>query len=405
MTATKKEKPTEVKKPALPGRVALSSLTLQNVLSFGAEAKVDLEPLNVLIGPNGCGKSNLMDIVALLKAAATTDLSDEFRGDGLEWPWKDEEEMTLRVQSDWIYVGNVFHHDMLVRVHESGAYDIFSESLGAGKFSKLIGQGPGANSRDSVMRGASPIFAYDALEDYLKESRPDGNVSRPDGLDDLRRDFPRAMSDVWIYRNRHVGRGIGRNPLRVAARADGRKDRVSETLDNFSLVLNRVYADSACKDAINEKMRKLHARARGIYFNVAHGMVAAALEEAENRTIPASRMSDGMLNWLFLMTVLLDPNPPALVCIEEPETGLHPDMLPTLARTLIDASSRMQLIVTTHSDMLVSCFTDRPEAVVVCDMTDGATKMKRLRAEDFNEWKEEGLGMAWISGAIGGKRW
>ena len=224
-----------------------------------------------------------------------------------------------------------------------------------------------------------------------------------DNLDDLRRDVSAAMSNVWVYRNRYVGRGRGPNPLRVAGRADGEKWRIPETLDDFAMVLNRVYPE--CGDAINEKMREFYEDARKVHFSVFDGAVQIKLEEAGGRIIPAQRMSDGMLNWLFLLTVLLDPKPPALVCIEEPETGLHPDMLPTLARMLIDASKRMQLIVTTHSDMILDCFTNMPEAVVVCDKVDGVTQMKRLCEEDFHEWKKEGLGMAWISGAIGGKRW
>ncbi|MFM6007971.1 MAG: AAA family ATPase, partial [Sphaerospermopsis kisseleviana] len=48
--------------------------------------------------------------------------------------------------------------------------------------------------------------------------------------------------------------------------------------------------------------------------------------------------------------------PPPLICIEEPELGLHPDILPTIAELLIEASQRTQLIITTHSDALVSAF-------------------------------------------------
>ena len=50
----------------------------------------------------------------------------------------------------------------------------------------------------------------------------------------------------------------------------------------------------------------------------------------------------------------------ALVCIEEPELGLHPDILPPLAKLLLEASERCQLIVTTHSDVLVDALTESP---------------------------------------------
>jgi predicted ATPase len=95
-----------------------------------------------------------------------------------------------------------------------------------------------------------------------------------------------------------------------------------------------------------------------------------------------------------------------LVCIEEPELGLHPDILPTVAELLIDASHRMQLIVTTQSDILVDALTETPEAILVCEKHDGSTTMKRLKKEDLSAWLEKyALGELWRMGEIGGKRW
>ena len=379
--------------------VALRSLTLHNVLSFGAEAKVELGPLNVLIGPNGCGKSNLLDVVALLKAAATTDLSDEFRGGGADWPWKGGAANLpkMRVASEWrgARSGELCRHEMAVQVEKTGAYSIVSETAGH----------PDHAPADMRPKDIEPGVSL--LQPHVNSA-----VVAGDPTPDLNRwTISAILTDIGIYRSRYVGRVGKLNPLRCPSRADIPNGRLREDLDNFAVVLKRVYNDAACRVAVDENAREFNEDARGFRFvNVAKGAadknaVAVALEEAGGRVILAPRMSDGMLNWLFLLTVLLDPKPPVLVCIDEPETGLHPDMLPTLAEMLIDASKRMQLIVTTHSDMILDCFTDMPEAVVVCDKVDGVTQMKRLCAEDFHEWKEEGLGMAWISGAIGGKRW
>lgn len=111
---------------------------------------------------------------------------------------------------------------------------------------------------------------------------------------------------------------------------------------------------------------------------VTGGTVSLFLEERGNRSIPASRLSDGTLRYLSLLAVLLHPEPPPLTCIEEPELGLHPDLLPTLADLMIAASERSQLVVTTHSDVLVDALTDRPESVIVCEKQDGLTEMRRL---------------------------
>lgn len=67
----------------------------------------------------------------------------------------------------------------------------------------------------------------------------------------------------------------------------------------------------------------------------------------------AADLSDGTLRFLFLLTVLASPSPAALVAIDEPETGLHPAMLPIVAEYAVDASSRTQVILTTHSPQLL----------------------------------------------------
>jgi predicted ATPase len=106
------------------------------------------------------------------------------------------------------------------------------------------------------------------------------------------------------------------------------------------------------------------------------------------------------------LAILCDPDPPPLICIEEPELGLHPDIIPTVASLLKEASARCQLIVTTHSTALVDAMTDSPEDVVVCEKIEGATRLKRLSAVDLSVWlKQYRLGDLWTSGEIGGNRW
>jgi predicted ATPase len=81
-------------------------------------------------------------------------------------------------------------------------------------------------------------------------------------------------------------------------------------------------------------------------------------------------------------------------------------MLPGLADLLIEASHRMQLIVTTHSDALVDGLTEVPEAVVVCEKRDGSTEMSRRGKDELAAWlKDYGLGQLWRRGEIGGNRW
>src|SRR6266567_8380045 len=87
-----------------------------------------------------------------------------------------------------------------------------------------------------------------------------------------------------------------------------------------------------------------------------------------------------------LLAILCHPSPPPLICIEEPELGLHPDVLPTLAEFLKEAAERTQLIVTTHSDVLVDAMSDRPEDVLVAERGPKGTTMTRLDAEKLKPW-------------------
>jgi predicted ATPase len=123
-------------------------------------------------------------------------------------------------------------------------------------------------------------------------------------------------------------------------------------------------------------------------------------------SVPATRLSDGALRYLCLLAILCDPEPPPLICIEEPELGLHPDILPKVAALLVVASQRTQLIVTTHSDILVDAMTERPEVVVVCEKHEHRTEMRRLKKEDLTKWLAKyRLGELWTRGEIGGTRW
>ncbi len=118
--------------------------------------------------------------------------------------------------------------------------------------------------------------------------------------------------------------------------------------------------------------------------------------------IPATRLSDGTIRFVALLATLLTPSPPPLVCIEEPELGLHPDAVALLADLLIEASDRMQLVVTTHSDALVSALTNQPDSIIACERPGAGTELRRLDPEKLASWlKDYRLGDLWRMGELG----
>ncbi|MFZ1599482.1 MAG: AAA family ATPase, partial [Anaerolineae bacterium] len=136
------------------------------------------------------------------------------------------------------------------------------------------------------------------------------------------------------------------------------------------------------------------------------GAVLLYVREQGGREVPATRLSDGTLRFLGLLTILLHPAPPPLIAIEEPELGLHPDVIPHIARLLMRASQRTQLVVTTHSRMLVDALSGDPSSVIVCEKADGASQFERLDPDDLALWLEKySLGDLWSMGELGGNRW
>ena len=136
---------------------------------------------------------------------------------------------------------------------------------------------------------------------------------------------------------------------------------------------------------------------------VAGGAIDLFLHESGLASpIPSVRVSDGTIRFLAILATLLDSLPPALLCIESPELGLHPDAAALLGELLVEVSERMQLVVTTHSGSLLDCFTNDPEAVVVCERPGTATELCRLDKHELATWLDEHrLGDSWSMGALG----
>lgn len=211
-----------------------------------------------------------------------------------------------------------------------------------------------------------------------------------------------TYASIQIYREWTFGRS---SVFRVPQRADIRNDRLLEDFSNLGLVLSRLRKSASTKAAILAELADLYEGFTDYEVVVEGGTVQVFFSEGEF-SIPATRLSDGTLRYLCLLAILCDPEPPSIVCIEEPELGLHPDILPNLADLLVAASERTQLIVTTHSDVLVDALTERPEAIVICEKREGKTTLKRLRKEELANWlKNYRLGELWSRGFIGGNRW
>jgi len=93
------------------------------------------------------------------------------------------------------------------------------------------------------------------------------------------------------------------------------------------------------------------------------------------RPLKAAELSDGTLRYLLWIAALLTPRPPGLLVLNEPETSLHPDLLPALGRLIANAAERSQVLVVTHAAKLIAALEQHPECNSV------------LLTKDFGETK------------------
>ena len=421
-----------------PDNRLLREIRLTNLLSFGSKTEVlPLENLNVLIGPNGAGKSNLIEALALMRATAvlpqTTSNADVRgvlrRGGGAaEWIWKGAKGKGASMD---LVVSNPKGSQALRHV-----FAFRSDTQG------FVLDDERVENEESYSDLNDPYFYYRFQNGHpvvnaivqeepdkqftmhdVPPKRPTSNAQRKErklarelvnlevSILAQRRDperYPEITHLADTYEKWRIYRewAFGRNTVfREPQKADMRNDRLEEDFSNLGMFLSRLRKTPSAKRKIVEGLRDLY---EGItdFEPIAEGGTVQLFFTEGDFSIPATRLSDGTLRYLCLLAILCDPEPPPLICIEEPELGLHPDILPKLADLLVAASHRTQIIVTTHSDILVDAMTERPESVVVCEKHDGQTAMSRLNKDDLAKWLGNyRLGQLWVDGQLGGKRW
>jgi predicted ATPase len=383
----------------MEGKKLLDSIRLRNLLSYGSEGVgLKLEPLNVLIGPNASGKSNLIDAISLLAAAPRNLLAPLSKGGAPEdWLWKggdkfEDVEIEAVFENFWSGKADL-RYRVRINVSSSRTY-VSGESL--------------KDNRGIYFTREVFDFVLNPPLEGLKE-KIDPNQSLLSQLKDPI-NYPvltyvgNQLDHIRLFRGWPLGRG---NVLRKPQEANLPDDFLLEDGSNLGLILNDLQNRRETKRLLLEKLRVVYEGIEDVTTKTQGGTIQIFFhEEGPDASVPAARLSDGTLHYLCLLTILLHPDPPPLICIEEPELGLHPDIIPHIADLLVDASKRTQLIVTTHSETLVSKLSDVPESIVVCERDDQGTHLRRLEPDKLRAWLDKyALGELWRMGELGGNRW
>lgn len=389
----------------------IKEIWLSNFLSFKRSEdrraqRIKLTGLNILIGPNGSGKSNLIEALSFIRNSPQDIRKEILVGGGVgDWIWKGEKNTTV-AQVEILFSkridGNYLVHGFSFR-EKGQKFTLELESIAFKEITRDIAISPLIYMADSqsldiqlknrtIEKNESFFIPGQSILSQLKDP-----VQYPEF-----HYISQVYDQIKIYREWTFGRN---SPVRNPVKADQRNDHLEEDYSNLALVINRLRKYPEVRKRMVKELQILYEGLEDIEIYFEGGTVQIFLIE-EKFSIPANRLSDGTLRYLVLITLLIDPEPPAIICIEEPELGLHPDIIPHIADLLIEASERTQLIVTTHSDILIDAMSRTPENVLVCEKEDGASIIKRLNEEDLRGWLEKySLGELWNRGQIGGNRW
>ncbi len=389
------------------------------VSGYRSLKKVNWKPgdLNILIGPNGSGKSNLLRLLQIISISARGELSTYIQNAGgmepLMWdgaankiavriigsPLEEERDVdreSLRYELDINRLGKSssyrIDHELLCK------HNIHATDGRQSPFKFLDRTGIRNRIFDANQR------ALVAPEDTVPEDESLLSAAGgPFSVNPFITTFQRELKEWSIYHDIHVNQDA---PIRQAVVTKLEK-RVNPDGQNLINVLHTLY------NSDREFKKNIHLAMRAAFGDDFEELVfpPAADERIQlrvrwktlKREQSASELSDGTLRFLMLLTILSSPAAAPVIAIDEPETGLHPAMLPIIAEYAVDAAERSQIIFTTHSPDFLDAFGDFTPATSVVVWENGETVIRRLEEERLQYWlREYSLGKLFTSGELEG---
>lgn len=347
------------------------------------ELELKLNRVNVLIGPNGAGKSNFIQFFNLLNNIVFENLQNYIAANGwadsfLYFGRKFTESFSGFVSFGW----NAYQFE-LTATNENNFY--FSKEL-------TIYQNPvhGGVSRRDISNGNRETnlnkqfkidqkkgVVYHILSSMTKwqvyhfhDTSANAKIKQEGDINDnrsLRRDASNLAAFLYLLQVKHNDYFLRiENTIKLIA-------PFFEKFQLQPLELN--------KEKIRLEWKHVGSDA---YFNANH-------------------LSDGTLRMICLITLLLQPNLPDTIIIDEPELGLHPsaiELLSSLIKTV--AANKKQIICSTQSVTFLNHF--EPEDVIVVDRNNGESLFKRLDKDSLTEWLNEyAIGELWEKNLLGGR--
>lgn len=367
--------------------------------------------LNVIIGPNGSGKSNLLRLMELISVSAQGKLGKYIQSlggmDPIVWDGTATSiKYNIKTIPEGGELGPEEYQLELARLGTGSSYKIERELLiNSFKFNKGTEKKP----FKFLERFSKSAVIFDETERTF--TTPEEFVSEEESLLSITSGpfvnnhyippFQRELASIAVYHDLHTNKEASvRQP--AISRMEKRVDPDGQ---NLISVMHTLYTnDREFKNDINSAMRAAFGNdfEELIFPPASDQRIQMRVRwKSLRREQSAAELSDGTLRFLFLLTVLASPSPAPIIAIDEPETGLHPSMLPLVAEYAVDAAMRSQVILTTHSPQFLDAFAGTQPTTTVATWENGETILKTLQGRHLEYWlKEYSLGALFTSGEL-----
>lgn len=346
------------------------------------DQEITLGRLNVMIGANGAGKSNLIGVFRLLNEIVNRQLQLYVgRSGGADRLLHFGRKVTEKLELYFHFGANAYGCSLVPTAEDAlifgtertffqgPGYSVpFDEDLGSGQKETNLYNERSTEPRTRIARYV--LTAFEGWKIYhFHDTSESSKIKQVGDLDDNTRLRPDAGNlAAFLYRLQETEKACFQN-----------------IVDTIRMVAP-FFGDFVLQpDRLNPRKIRLEW-----------------LEKGSDAYFDAHSLSDGTLRFISLATLLLQPELPTTVLLDEPELGLHPYAITLLAELLRSAAQRTQILVSTQSVTLVNQLT--PEDVIVVDRIEGESRFLRLEEAEIASWLEDyALGELWEKNVLGGR--
>lgn len=352
----------------------LQRLTVKGYESIRSMDGLKLGDLNIIIGPNGAGKSNFVGLFRFLARLAREELQDYIVKRGglnkvLHFGPRTTQRLELSFRSD------VNEYNVVLEPTAEGTLTFIKEEcafMGATKRIDIPNQSE-TQLRRTKMAGTIPRYIYGPIENWRVYHFHDTSENAP------------LRSSAALAEPERLAADGGNLPAFLYFLQEQHPDEFGRFQDVVRLAAPFLGTFVLQPEALNKQLIRLRWRHVG-----------------RDEVFDVNDLSDGTLRFIALSALLLQPQPPSTIVLDEPELGLHPAAVAQLAALMHQAAPDVQMIAATQSPTFANHF--GWEDFIVVDRDNDASVFRRLAESEVRPWMDDfAMGEIWEKNLIGGR--